>query len=127
MNMADKRVQDQELDALFAAARDDAAQAPSSDLMARILADAEAMQPKPAASVARPQSRGGVVSGILSAIGGWPSLGGLAAATVAGVWIGFSATPTVLPDGLAGLVGETNSDYLAYLDTSYAYLEEDAQ
>ncbi|MBR9844401.1 MAG: hypothetical protein GYB25_14675 [Rhodobacteraceae bacterium] len=125
--MADKRVQDQELDALFAAARDDAAQAPSSDLMARVLADAEAMQPKPAAPVVRPQSRGGLVSGILSAIGGWPSLGGLAAATVAGVWIGFSATPTVLPDGLAGLVGETNSDYLAYLDTSYAYLEEDAQ
>lgn len=124
MNMADKRVQDQELDALFAAARDDTAQAPSSDLMARILADAEAMQPKPAA---QPRRRGGFVSGILSTIGGWPSLGGLAAATVAGVWIGFSATPTLLPDGIAGLVGDTNTDYLAYLDTSYAYLEEDAQ
>jgi len=125
MTMADKSMTEHDLDALLAAAAKDAAQAPSGDLMARVLADAEAMQPQ-AASLA-PAPRRGVLAGIVSALGGWPSLGGLAAATVAGVWIGFSATPVILPDGLAGLVDDETTQYLAYLDTGYGYPEEDAQ
>ncbi|MCW8843454.1 MAG: dihydroorotate dehydrogenase [Rhodobacteraceae bacterium] len=124
--MADKYMQDHDLDALFAAAARDTAQDPSADLLARVLADAEAVQPK-AMPIEASAPRRGMFDGILAVIGGWPSLGGLAAATVAGVWIGFSATPTVLPDGLASLVGQSDTEYLAYLDTSYAYLEEDVQ
>ena len=127
MNMADKDWTDHDLDALLAAAAKDAAQAPSGDLMARVLADAEVMQPTPAAFVPEPAPRRGRLAGIVSALGGWPSLGGLAAATVAGLWIGFSATPVMLPDGLAGLVDDESVQYLAYLDTSYAYFEEDAE
>ncbi len=127
MNMADKSMRDYELDALFEAAAKDAAQTPSADLMARVLADAEAMQPTPAALVPGPLPRRGMLAGIVSALGGWPSLGGLAAATMAGLWIGFSATPDALPDGLAALVEGGSTEYLAYLDTSYAYLEEDTQ
>ena len=127
MTMTEKTVQDHGLEALFEAAAQDAAQSPSPDLMARVLADAEAMQPRAAAPVVRAGRRGGVLNRVVAALGGWPSVGGLAAATVAGIWIGFSATPTVLPEGLAGFMGESSNDYLAYLDTSYAYLEEDAQ
>lgn len=127
MNMADKSMTERDLDALLAAAAQDTAQAPSADFMARVLADAEAMQPQPAAIVAEPAPRRGMLAGIVAALGGWPSIGGLATATVAGLWIGFSATPTVFPNGLAGLVSGGNTDYLAYLDTSYAFLEEDAQ
>ena len=127
MNMADKSMTDHDLDALLAAAAKDAAQVPSGDLMARVLADAEAMQPQPAGLAAGPAPRRGMLAGIVSALGGWPSLGGLAAATVAGLWIGFSATPTLAPDGLAGLVSDETTQYLAYLDTSHAYLEEEAQ
>ena len=128
MTMTDKAMQthDFDLDALLVAAAKDVAQEPSEGLMARVLADAEAMQPK-AAPVARPQPRRGLFSALVEALGGWPSLGGLAAATVAGVWIGFVATPAILPDGLAGFVGEASTDYLSYLDTSYAYLEEGLQ
>ena len=127
MNMADKMMQDHDLDALFAAAARDAAQEVSPGLLARVLADAEAMQPEAAVlpTGQAPQRRG--FGGIISALGGWPSLGGLAAATVAGVWIGFAATPALFPEGLAAGLGDSSSDYLAYLDTSYAYIEEDAQ
>lgn len=43
---------------------------------------------------------------ILNLIGGWASLGGLSAATVAGLWIGL-AQPAVLTDVSAGLIGGT--------------------
>jgi hypothetical protein len=127
MNMADKRMQDHDLDALFAAAARDAAQDVSPELLARVLADAEAMQPEAAVLPTRQARQRRGFGGIIAALGGWPSLGGLAAATVAGVWIGFAATPTLFPDGLSAGLGVSSNDYLAYLDTSYAYLEEDAQ
>jgi hypothetical protein len=72
------------LDALFAEAR---RERPPAALVARVLADAEAARP------GRRRERFGAA--ILRAIGGWPSAAGLAAASVAGLLIGFAAPGTV--------------------------------
>jgi hypothetical protein len=74
--------EDDGLDALFAEAR---TARPPGALVARVLADAEA---------ARPGRRLGAA--LLRAIGGWPSVAGLAAASAAGLLIGYSA-PEALP------------------------------
>ncbi len=74
----------------FAAARD-AAPAPSDALIARILADAEAAMPRRAEGPARPgpEPRRGVLAW-LGAFGGWGGVGGLATATLAGLWFGYA-------------------------------------
>ena len=96
---------DKKLDNLFAEMRADDA-LPSEGLLDRIMADADGVladQTGPVAGpqpVARPQSgaRGGVVRGLLDAIGGWPAFGGLVAATMTGLWIGVAP-----PDGVSTL------------------------
>lgn len=80
-----------DLDDLFAAAR--GAEVPGDDLVARVLADAAAVQAE-AATRAAP-SGGGWMSGLMSGIGGWFGAGSLAAATTAGLLIGFYAPDTV--------------------------------
>ena len=75
-------MQDRDLDALFATARADYSVPPA--LMARVLADADALQPRPA-PVPKPR----FWAGFMSAIGGVPALAGLSTATLAGLWIGF--------------------------------------
>lgn len=75
------------LDALFAEARDRRS-APPADLVARVLADAEAVRPA--------GRRPGILSAVLGALGGWPSAAGLAAASAAGLFIGYAA-PEALP------------------------------
>ncbi|WP_176438431.1 dihydroorotate dehydrogenase [Actibacterium lipolyticum] len=100
---------DQELELFFAAARDDAP-VPSDDLMARVFADSVENMPSGAGIVPAPLVKDGVVTRFLKAIGGWPALAGLATATMAGVWIGYSA-----PAGLATVTGGV----LASSDTGY--------
>ncbi len=92
------RLTDSELDALFDAGRD-AAPVPSEALMVRIMADAEAEITRREGPRA-PARRRGPFAGFLAGLGGWPALAGLATATVAGVWLGFSA-----PDSLNSLAG----------------------
>lgn len=83
--MTDK---DNALDRLFAEARSDAP-VPSDDLMARVMGDAMDAMPKPApVEIDRPR-------GFLALIGGWPSLAGLATATVAGLAFGLVSPDTV--------------------------------
>lgn len=80
-----------ELDDILAAARD--AERPGDDLVARVLADAEAVQtarPVPAGPL---RDRTGL--GWLSGIGGWFGAGGLAAAMAAGLVIGIYAPASV--------------------------------
>jgi hypothetical protein len=99
--------------------------APSADFMTRVLADADAVHADrsaagPALAGARPGL--GFWSGIRSALGGWPAVAGLAAATVAGVWIGFAqpgATGTSMAPllNLAGLQAD-NGDWLVDPDGS---------
>lgn len=82
---------DAELDAMFDSARADPP-AVSQALMARVLADAQAAQPRARRDLA----------GWLSRIGGLPALGGFVTATCVGIWIGV-APPETLPD-LGGAV-----------------------
>ncbi|WP_299349955.1 hypothetical protein [uncultured Shimia sp.] len=100
------------LDDLFGAAQQDPRQEVPSDLIARVLADAEANQPTVDEPVRRAHKFGHRWKQFVAVIGGWPSVTGLAAATVAGVWIGFNASETMLPYGLSGLMTENVEGYL---------------
>lgn len=122
--MAEKHQDDALLEALFAEAAGDGKPEVSSDLLARVMADAEAMQPAAMALAARP-ARQGLLSQFMQAIGGWPSLAGLATATVAGIWVGFSAYGTILPTSVADLIEGDSQSYLAYVDASYAFAGEE--
>ena len=77
-----------ELEALFAEAREGADQMPDG-LMQRIVADAEQIQAgfgEPKAPVRAP----GIWAQIMQVLGGWPAMGGLAAACAAASWMKHS-------------------------------------
>lgn len=88
---------DDALDDLFAAARGAEDWEMSEALTARIMADAAAEMPRPAAAPVRR----GPWAALVAALGGWPAVSGLAAATVAGVWLG-AAPPPALDSFLSG-------------------------
>ncbi|SDJ84818.1 hypothetical protein [Aliiruegeria lutimaris] len=108
-----------ELEALFDALRDEPEE-PSSDLLARVLADAYEAQdaraakamPEPVSSGPQPARRGRI-RGLLDMIGGWPAVAGLVTATVAGVWIGYN--PPAALDDLTLSVMESSYSYDASL------------
>jgi hypothetical protein len=89
---------DDDLDAFFAAAKTDGAR-PSPALMARILQDAAAEQPRAAPTAPRPRF---TLAALVAALGGGGALAGLATATVAGLWIGL-APPIAVEDFAATL------------------------
>jgi hypothetical protein len=97
--MADTDRDDQLLAPYWAAARRDDAVQPSPDWMARVLADAERVQPVPGVAAPDP-----FWSQIFSTFGGWPGLGGMVAASAAGLWLGF-APVSFLSDPLAAVIG----------------------
>jgi hypothetical protein len=78
-----------DLDDLFASAKS-AAMQPSAALMARVLADADAVQAaalrKPAAA---PQPKPGILAALAALFGGSAALAGVGSAAVAGVFLGF--------------------------------------
>jgi hypothetical protein len=88
---------DDDLTLAFAAARCDAARPAPEALLARIEADAAAFLPRP-----RPEPS--VWRRFADALGGWPALGGLATAGVAGFWLGY-APPEAAADLGAALSG----------------------
>lgn len=108
MMMTDPDENELALDTLFLTTRAQPAVA-GDDLMARIMADAARLQPKPLviATKAPPPKPGWFAS-----LGGWPALGGLLAASATGFWIGV--TP---PEGLAtwatGYLGTADTVSLA--------------
>ncbi|SLN23250.1 hypothetical protein [Pseudooctadecabacter jejudonensis] len=84
-----------DLDDLFAdlAAED----VPVSDaLLDRVMMDADAVLAASAPQAPAPVAQG-LGAMLLEAIGGWPAFGGLAAATVAGVWLGVSPPAALSP------------------------------
>lgn len=81
---------DTELESLFEAARRAPPAVPEA-LMARVIADAQTLQPAVPLWV-----------GLTEALGGLPGLGGLVTAACVGVWLGVSP-PSYVPD-LAGQV-----------------------
>lgn len=97
-----------DLDALFSEAKR-APIDPSADLMARILADAQAAQPaEPVIAVPRGAVSAGMLSRLLTMLGGWAGVASLSAATVAGVWIGV-AGPETLTDPLFTVLGSESA------------------
>jgi hypothetical protein len=92
-----------DLDDLFAAARERRAE-PEPGLLARIVADADhvaAERDAPRPAPAMP----GLWRDWMRALGGWPTVGGLVASTLAGLWIGV-AQPAALSDLAASVWGE---------------------
>ncbi len=88
-----------DLDDLFAAARTHAP-VPADALMARVLADAMAEQPRPRAVPVAAIRRVGMVARLAGVFGGAGALAGMGTAAVAGLLIGY-----VQPSGL-GVLGD---------------------
>lgn len=98
------RPNDDFLDALFAQARDEEVQ-PDDALLARVLADADEVQAGFASVQTAHPVTGSFWARLLDGLGGWPAVSGLAAATVAGIWIGV-APPASVADVTATFFGE---------------------
>ncbi|MDA8747639.1 hypothetical protein N9M66_05465 [Litoreibacter sp.] len=95
MTGSDHTPDDVDLDLLFAEAK--TVQPVVSDgLLARIAEDAVEQQQKRTPHAPQPR---GVLHQLLDALGGWPTLGGLAATAVTGVYIGF-VQPELIGDTL---------------------------
>ncbi|MDE4146088.1 MAG: hypothetical protein P1U91_08780 [Pseudophaeobacter sp. bin_em_oilr2.035] len=107
--MADTEKDIDLLEALLEEARQDQPTLPD-DLSARILADAADaadVQARQAAALAVPPAQNlaaafaasaiGMWRQFRAAVGGWPAMGGMAAACAVGLWIGL-APPSFLPD-----------------------------
>ncbi|WER08497.1 hypothetical protein PUH89_14435 [Rhodobacter capsulatus] len=112
--------EDTDLERFFRAART-AAPEPPAAFLTRLAAQAEAVQAEtvPARAVparaARP--RLGLVSALAAAFGGWAALGGMATATVAGLWIGLAGAPTLVQAvGLGSTVSAEADSYLPDAD-----------
>ena len=94
---------DKILEAAFAQARTPDIM-PSEAALNRIMMDADSVLVDAAPVSRRPKQGFGAM--ILEVIGGWTSFSGLAAATVAGLWIGVSP-PAALADLSVGIWGAT--------------------
>lgn len=108
MGMTDKDLNETALDDFFAAARADMPD-PSGAFLARVLAEAEATQAgfaRRRGAAPRVSAKGGFLSGLSGVFGGWAGLGGMATATLAGLWIGFAGADQ-LSSVAAGYMGTT--------------------
>lgn len=70
-------------------------------LLQKVMDDAVQMQPQPNVPTSQRQ---GTLSRLAAFFGGWPTVGGLAAASCAGFWIGVNP-PQYLPDPSELLLG----------------------
>ncbi len=91
--------------------------APDSDLFARVLADAAALQPVPSQELHKRRS---FTETLKDLIGGWPTLSGLATAGIAGLWFGI-APPAGLETLAAQILGTTEE--IDLLGVSYDFGE----
>ncbi|WP_299830760.1 hypothetical protein [uncultured Roseobacter sp.] len=108
MKKQDNDAETEALDAWFDAARAHPPEVPQA-LMARVLADADVLQPT--------QDRHDVVrlglrAWVADLLGGWQGMGGLVAAATAGVWIGWSP-PETLPDAGALILGYESAEVMS--------------
>jgi len=129
-NKPNSQTEIDDLDALFAEARATRPEVPAS-LMESILADAAAAQAGHLGSIATESPRRGPFEVLIAALGGWPSLGGLVAASCVGLWVGINAPDLMLDTpGLQTLArtGSETTDYAAYETFDLAtVLAEDLQ
>ena len=84
---------DRTMDDLFAQARQEQAE-PSPEFMARLLADIDMVHAEQHLAVPT-TPKDGFLRGLWDTLGGWAGSGSLAAAAVAGLWVGI-AQPTGL-------------------------------
>ena len=98
-----------DLDDLFAEARANPPD-PSPALVARVLADADRLQPKPAAPVAAPATRG-FLAGLAAFFGGGAALAGIGSAAVAGLFLGL-VQPAILTSFTASIAQADTLDTL---------------
>ncbi len=111
LNMADRKdLNESELDDLFAAAQG-AAPAPSKALLMRIAGDADVIASERAAP---PVRRASLWSRAVAAIGGWPSVAGLAAAGIGGLAIGITS-PEALDTATGGYLTASAYDAADFL------------
>lgn len=103
--------QHDDLDALFATARA-ATPAPGADLMARVMADAQAVDAARRAPARRRRGLGliDLWRAFAAAFGGAGLVAGMATAAAAGLWIGFAAPAPVAALAPALLGQETAAD-----------------
>ncbi|GGE59770.1 dihydroorotate dehydrogenase [Actibacterium pelagium] len=106
--MTDMEQKDPELEAFFEAGRAEAP-VPSDDLIARILADAEAAPVSAAPTVSSSGGVFGALSSIWAEMGGWKTTIGLGFAGLVGVYIGYS-DPTVTDTTASLFVGGYSYD-----------------
>lgn len=124
--MTDRKQNSDHLESLFAAAKTDPGSAPRPELLARIEEDAAAMQPVQTARPARATGGGPRLwDQFVAAIGGWPSLAGLGGVAAAGVWAGFFASATLLPETMSDQLSLNDDGYLLYLDNADFFEPED--
>ncbi len=98
------RTADTGLEAFFDAARQESPD-PGADLLARVEADALAHLPRPGTRSATGLRFFGQLR---AAVGGWPGVAGLAAASVTGLWLGISP-----PDGVSDLLAGSGAGALS--------------
>lgn len=119
--MTKRDLNDLELDALFTSARQQEMPV-SEDLMARVLQDALTTQA--ALSAEGAEAPASVAPGwwpsLLSAVGGWPSVAGLATAGVAGLWIGISP-PDLLSESAENLLQLDSDLFLVDVAAGYSF------
>ncbi len=111
--MDDKKI-DQGLDDFFAAARETEI-TPSDVLLARIIGDAADHLPH--AQITRAATPTGIVTKILDALGGWPSVAGLASASIVGLWVGY-VQPGIVEDFTDVLISSDAESYLFDINPS---------
>ena len=97
---------------------------PSGDLMARVMADADAVQAQILTPL--PKARVSALSRVMDVIGGWPTLAGMATAGMAGVWIGVAQPAALLEGSQTLLYGDANAA-LVDLDPSFGFSDLDGE
>ncbi|MBS9716987.1 hypothetical protein ACFFUT_08840 [Pseudohalocynthiibacter aestuariivivens] len=112
--MTEEKFDSGALEGLFDLARTEK-HVPSSDLIVRVLADADTEQAVCRVTSSKPsEARESRLAVVFRAIGGWPAIAGMATATVAGIWIGLSPPATLEDISSSILTGETDA-YLSEL------------
>jgi len=136
MSDTDKSLNEMDhLEDLFAAARSAPTELPGP-LQASLLADAQRVQQERASARDMASETSQLLSSpqelsrqiwrqFVSAVGGWPALGGLVAASLSGLWIGL-APPSFLPDPVESFASySSGSQVVSDLDYDVSFLLSD--
>lgn len=121
--MTDKHEMDALLDDLFAEAKGDPDAAVSDAFMARMVDEALRHQPQ-AASLSSTTPDRGFWASLFDTIGGWQGTGGLMAATMASVFIGFSGAEALTIEGLQTVLGVDTEYYMTDLTGGFDLTEQ---